>query len=92
VVSIRDARWKFIPGTGATPNGNRTSGPVVDLLGSEEAQADDQRERTSTRLFDLQKDPAELHNVAAENPDVVERLKAALMEQRAKGVALPLPG
>ena len=92
VLSIRDARWKFIPGIGAASKGKPASGPLVDLLGSEEAQANDQRERTGPRLFDLHKDPAELHNVAAEHPEIVERLKAVLMEQRAKGVAQPLPG
>ena len=92
VLSIRDARWKFIPGTGAAPNGKKPPGPVVDLLGSEEAQANDHRDKPGPRLFDLQKDPAELHNVAAENPEIVERLKAVLLEQRAKGVAQPLPG
>jgi hypothetical protein len=64
----------------------------VDLLGSEEVQANDRREQTGPRLFDLQADPAELHNVATEHPEVVERLNALLQEQRNKGVAQPLPG
>jgi hypothetical protein len=64
---------------------------MLDLHGSEEAQANDLRDKAGPRLFDLQADPAELHNVAAEHPDVVERLRTVLEEQRAKGVAQKLP-
>lgn len=92
VLSIRDARWKFIPGTGGPAKAKPFAGPLLDLLGSEEAQANDRRDQSSPRLFDLQTDPAELHNVAAEHPEIVERLKALLQEQRARGVAQPLPG
>jgi arylsulfatase A-like enzyme len=90
-LSIRDARWKFIAPTAAPPKGKQASGPLVDLLGSPEAQANDRREQSVPRLFDLQQDPAELHNVATEHPEIVERLRALLLEQRAKGVAQPLP-
>ena len=34
-------------------------------------------------LFDLETDPAEQHNVAADHPDVVERLKALFDEAEA---------
>ena len=91
VLAIRDARWKFIPATGAPPKGKQASGPLVDLLGSGEAQENDRREKASPRLFDLQTDPAELRNVAGEHPEIVERLNAVLLEQRARGVAQPLP-
>ncbi len=64
---------------------------MVDLLGSEEAQANERRDQGGPRLFDSQKDPAELDNGAAEHPEIVERLKALLLEQRAKGGAQPLP-
>jgi arylsulfatase A-like enzyme len=90
-LSIRDARWKFIPGTGAQANGKQAAGPLVDLLGSDEARINDRKNQGGPRLFDLLEDPAELHNVAAEHPEIVERLNALLMEQRAKGVAQPLP-
>jgi arylsulfatase A-like enzyme len=90
-LSIRDARWKFIPGTGTKGNGKQVTGPLVDLLGSEEAQRNDLKNQAGSSLFDLLQDPAELHNVAAEHPEIVERLQALLMEQRAKGVAQPLP-
>jgi len=36
-------------------------------------------------------DPSERKNVAAEQPEVVARLRAKLEEQKAKGVAQPLP-
>jgi arylsulfatase A-like enzyme len=90
LLSIRVARWKFIPGTGA-PRAGRPAGPLVDLLGSEEVQARDRMEQAGARLFDLEQDPAELRNVAAEHPEIVQRLQALLAEQRAKGVGQPLP-
>jgi arylsulfatase A-like enzyme len=92
MLSIRDERWKFFSGAGFPTKDKKPAGPVVDLLGSEEAQANDRRDQSGPRLFDLQEDPAELHNIAAEHPEIVERLKAMLLEQRAKGVAQPLPG
>jgi arylsulfatase A-like enzyme len=92
VLSIRDARWKFISGLNAPAKGRPAAGPVVDLLGSEEARTNDREQQAGPRLFDLEKDPAELHNVAAEHPDIVERMDALLKEQRAKGFAQPLPG
>ncbi len=42
-------------------------------------------------LFDIHADPAEQHNVAAENPDVVQRLKAMFDEVNAEAVKLPPP-
>jgi len=94
-LSIRDERWKFIPGWGApgkAKNGAaKATGPLVALLGSEEDMERDRRDQTGPRLFDLQNDPAERKNVAAEHPDIVARLRAKLEEQKAKGVAQPLP-
>jgi arylsulfatase A-like enzyme len=94
-LSIRDARWKFIPGVGgaakAKNGGAKATGPLVALLGSEDDLERDRREQTGPRLFDLLNDPAERKNVAAENPEVVARLRAKLDEQKAKGVAQPLP-
>ena len=94
-LSIRDARWKFIPGWGApgkTKNGAaKATGPLVALLGNEDDLERDRRDQTGPRLFDLQNDPAERKNVAAEHPDIVASLRAKLEEQKAKGVAQPLP-
>jgi hypothetical protein len=63
----------------------------VALLGTEDDLERDRREQTGPRLFDLLNDPAERKNVAAENPEVVARLRAKLDEQKAKGLAQPLP-
>ncbi len=43
------------------------------------------------QLHDLEKDPGERRNVAADNPEVVARLKARLDAARAKGENQPLP-
>jgi arylsulfatase A-like enzyme len=43
------------------------------------------------QLYDLAKDPGETTNVAAEHPEVLERLRRRLAEIRAKGEDLPLP-
>jgi len=91
VLSIRDARWKFISGVGAPAKGKKAQGPLVDLLGAEADQSNDRRDQAGPRLFDLQADPGERNNVAKEHPEVVARLKALLEAQRAKGVAQPLP-
>ena len=91
VLSIRDARWKFISGIGAPGKGKKTQGPLVDLLGGEADQANDRRDQAGPRLFDLQSDPGERNNVAKEHPEVVARLRALLEAQRAKGVGQPLP-
>jgi hypothetical protein len=43
-------------------------------------------------LFDLEKDPAEGHNVAAENPEVVERLQKLAEALKAEfSKARPIP-
>ena len=94
-VSIRDARWKFIPGSGGPGKAKKiapkATGPLVDLLGGEEDLERDRREQVGPRLFDLLADPAERRNLAAENPEVVARLKAELDALKAKGVGQPLP-
>lgn len=94
-LSIRDARWKFIPGLGTSGKGKKAgakaTGPLVDLLGVDADLERDRREQMDVRLFDLLADPSERHNVAAEHPAIVARLRAALAEQTAKGVGQPLP-
>jgi hypothetical protein len=78
-----------VPGKAKNTAANAT-GPFA-LVGSAEDLERDRREQSGPRLFDLLADPAERKNVAAENPEVVARLRAKLDEQKAKGVAQPLP-
>jgi arylsulfatase A-like enzyme len=87
LLSIRDHRWKFIPGSGKP--GNVKSQAVI--AGSQEDAARDAKEQALDRLFDLIADPGERSNVAALNPDVVQRLKASLEEEKAKGFNAPIP-
>ena len=87
VLSIRDSRWKFIPGSGKP--GNAKSEAVVP--GNEDDAARDAREQAVDRLFDLLADPAERNNVASLNAEVVQRLKEMLSAEKAKGFNQPLP-
>jgi arylsulfatase A-like enzyme len=45
----------------------------------------------TTELFDLAADPHEEHDVAAQHPDVVERLKGIMTEQHSPSQAFPFP-
>ncbi len=87
LLSIRDSRWKFIPGSGKP--GNAKSQAVVP--GNEDDAARDAREQAVDRLFDLLADPAERNNVASLNAEVVQRLKEMLSAEKAKGFSQPLP-
>ena len=87
VLSIRDKRWKFIPGSGKP--GNAKSQAIVP--GSDLDAARDAREQATDRLFDLLADPAERNNVAALNAEVTQRLRQALDAEKAKGFSQPLP-
>jgi arylsulfatase A-like enzyme len=49
-----------------------------------------QRPRVVTELYDLQTDPGEEHNVAAEQPEVLARLEAILHEQHVPSEHFPL--
>ena len=68
-VAIRQAQWKFIPGTDAAAGKNVKAkrGPKEDAL------------------YDLTKDPSESKNVAAQHPDVVEKLSKELEQLRERG-------
>ena len=43
-------------------------------------------------LYDLESDPAEANDVAAENPDVVKRIEALLAREHVPSEVFPLPG
>lgn len=63
-LALRDGNWKFIPaGKGQTVNKNTDTETGVAPQG---------------RLFDLSKDPGETINLAAKNPEVMQRLSARL--------------
>lgn len=85
-LSYRDARWKYIPGMGKR---RAKSQAVVDR--NEQNDEIENLNAANDRLFDLQADPGEKHNVIKDHPEVAARLKAALEAAKAKGVAQPLP-
>lgn len=49
-------------------------------------------ESPKTELYDLSNDPAEAHDIAAENPDVVARLENVMAGQHVPSEHFPLPG
>ena len=74
--AIRDGRWKLVLGNGS---GGRQE-PRGEPFGR------------PYQLFDLSQDPAEAHDVAADHPEVVERLEATLERFRDTGRSAPLSG
>ncbi len=85
-LAIREGDWKYIPAyIRKEPQGQRPA--TVEEPEREKEVIDGQNEQ----LYDLAKDPQEATNVAAANPEIVQRLKAKLEAAKAKGVALPLP-
>lgn len=69
-LAIRHGKWKFIPAGVA----------IRDGINGLEAKMSKSPKGGS--LFDLEKDPKELNNVAAQHPDICEQLKAKLQEIR----------
>lgn len=71
-LSVNDGEWKYIePG-----NGSKYNRFTNTELGNDK----------QPQLYDLKTDIAEQHNVAAEHPEVVKRLKALLDSEKAKGM------
>jgi arylsulfatase A-like enzyme len=64
-VAIREGSWKFIPARGGSAGKQKR------------ARRDPQ---AGIELYDLARDPGEANNVAAEHPDVVNRLSARLSQ------------
>ena len=75
--AIRQGKWKleFCPGSG---------GWSVPKPGSKQEQG-----LPAVQLYDLAADPAEKHNVQAENPEVVRRLTALMAKYVADGRSTP---
>ena len=69
-LAIRHGKWKFIPAGVAIRDG--INGASAKMSKSPEGGS----------LFDLEKDPKELDNVAARHPDICEQMKAKLEEIR----------
>lgn len=63
-LSLRRGRWKFIPSS----NGPKKNVATDTELGNDRVP----------RLYDLEVDPGEVHNVAGDHPDVVEKLRKEL--------------
>ncbi|HYD83192.1 MAG TPA: sulfatase-like hydrolase/transferase, partial [Opitutus sp.] len=83
--AIREGRWKLLlwPGSGGwsspTPNPSRwLKVPATDLATLPPYQ-----------LYNLTSDPAEQRNVAAEHPEIVQRLGRLLSEQIERGRSTP---
>ena len=69
-LAIRHGKWKFIPAGVAIRDG--INGASAKMSKSPEGGS----------LFDLEKDPKELDNVASQHPDICEQMKAKLEEIR----------
>ena len=69
-LAIRHGKWKFIP----------TGVAIRDGINGASAKMSKSPEGGS--LFDLEKDPKELDNVASQHPDICEQMKAKLEEIR----------
>ncbi len=69
-LAIRHGKWKFIPAGITIRDG-------INGLNAKVTQAP-----KGGCLFDLEKDPKELHNVAAQHPDICEHLRKKLQEIR----------
>jgi arylsulfatase A len=73
VYAIRSGPWKWVEGIAATAPGKKkkaAEGPLGDQY--------------KPQLFNLADDPGETRNIAAQHPDVVQRLSALLRAQRAR--------
>ena len=63
-LAVRRGKWKFIPASG----GPRQNAPTNTELGND----------PKPQLYDLDVDPGEAQNVAADHPDVLDRLRREL--------------
>lgn len=77
VLAIRQGKWKLIPSLGS--GGFSQPAAIVPKPGEPAGQ-----------LYDLEKDPGELNNVYAQQPQVVERLTALLRRVRETGRSRPV--
>ena len=69
MIAIRDGRWKLVAGNGSGGRETPRGKPFAHPY----------------QLFDLRADPAESEDVAAEHPQIVQRLTARLEAIRRAG-------
>jgi len=69
--SVRSGKWKLVPPRPANPPGTGWSGRMIDAV-------------PATQLFDLDADIGEKRDVAAGNPEVVDRLMKLIEKARAE--------
>ncbi len=69
-LAVRRGKWKFIPAS----NGRKVSVNTNVELGNDPAP----------QLYDLEADPGETRNVAADRPDVLDQLRKLLAETQAR--------
>lgn len=85
-LALRQGTWKFIPGekpVAAKPDGgDKDPGETLRVKRQSADAAADQ-------LYDLAEDPAERTNLAKRHPEVVERLRALLDQERTSGRTRP---
>jgi arylsulfatase A-like enzyme len=71
-IALRKGQWKYMP---PAPNLKAATGPIAFNRGTRASAAPEE-------LYDLASDPAETRNVAAEKPEVVREMAAALEKIR----------
>jgi arylsulfatase A len=83
--AIREGRWKLLlwPGSGGW------SSPTPSPSRWLKVEASDLSRLPPYQLFDLAADPAETKNVAADHPDIVQRLASRLRDDILRGRSTP---
>jgi len=83
--AIREGDWKLVERTTTPPIEPRNRNAARRLIR-------EKRESQGDELFDLATDPGETKNVAAEHPEIVNRLRARLIQSRDQGFTRPGAG
>lgn len=94
---VRAGDWKLIRHLGNNDRVTRDRNGVEDTpghmaLARPGAEAPATQSSDEYELFNLENDPSEQSNVAAEHPDIVERLKQVMTEQHTPSELFPLRG
>jgi arylsulfatase A-like enzyme len=97
--AIRSGQWKLAlcPGSGCpgvygnTPTQNDAWKDAITAFGKPPRSRDDLQRAPFVQLFNMDADPSETNNLAAEHPSIVRELINVLEEQIAKGRSTPGP-